>query len=189
MAEEPPDPEIEGLLADLRNDNEVRRFAAVEKLASLKPATDIVMNALKAAADQDPSRYVRQAALNALTALNVPQAELKSYTPLSAAAVYAKSPRTERQLTRKEKMTHFAAGLIGWFVIVGLLWFVSGQNTVIGILLFPINLIVLITLAFKRPWLALGMVSALALNALVAQILGVAVAGICFIPFFTPGMR
>jgi hypothetical protein len=48
---------------------------------------------------------------------------------------------------------------------------------------------VLIVVASKGRWVAFGMLIAMALNLVVAMVMGVAFAGFFLIPFFTPGLR
>ena len=185
MSAQPPDAEIEKLLEELHSDAAFRRKAAAEKIAELRLSNEEVINALKTMAEADAVRPVRKAAVNALKSLNSPL--LAKFAML---------------LSRRSKITQFTIGFVGWFLVnVGLafLWggpslakygqvYGPGPGVSIGLLLFPANILLFFILVRVWRWVALGMLSAIALNLLIALILGIAVAGWCFIPFFTPGL-
>lgn len=94
----------------------------------------------------------------------------------------------------RKKLIGFAAGFGGWFVIGSVVWTVlslfaaqgEGASLLITIfvmpILFGVNLTVLIVLAFKRRWIALGMLSALALNLVVSILIQAIFMGTCAVP-------
>ncbi len=101
-------------------------------------------------------------------------------------------------LSPAEKRRDFFIGFVGWWVVNGALWLgltggeglgLGGFGILLNLLLFPANLLMLIVLAFIRRWIALGGLAAIAVNLLIALIMGVTLAGFCFIPFFTPGLQ
>jgi len=107
--------------------------------------------------------------------------------------------KPKRQLTRNEKIRDFLFGFVGWWVINALVWFAvmsdyvnsMGENVLLIFLLgIPVfylaQLITLIILASRRGWIALGIVSAMALNLVITLILGLTFNATCFIPFFVP---
>jgi hypothetical protein len=71
-------------------------------------------------------------------------------------------------------------GFLGWWIVNGALWILSE-------LLFFVNIIGLVILGIKYPKIAFGALVAFALNLVASLIMGLAAAGTCFIPFFTPG--
>ena len=181
-------PEIEKLLIELRSEEAYRRKAAAEEVAALGLKDEQIITALETVAAQDPNRYVKSAAEAALIALGVkvpekpPAAPKIVPPPLSTAA----------------KRREFMIGFVGWWVVNGALWLgltggeglgPGGFGIILNLLLFPANLLMLIVLAFIRRWIALGGLAAIAVNLLIALIMGVALAGFCFIPFFTPGLQ
>jgi hypothetical protein len=97
-------------------------------------------------------------------------------------------------MSRQSKIVQFAIGFVGWFLANGGVWlFLSGGrgmnlngegDLIMAALLFLGNLFVLLVLAFVARQVALGALSAIALNLLIALILGVGTAGWCFIPVF-----
>jgi hypothetical protein len=91
------------------------------------------------------------------------------------------------------KQIDFWAGFIGWYVVNGALWGLILQTHSPALLAFFVplaNLVVLVITAFVRRRLAGGMLLAIALNFLIAIVLGLftnAVCGTLFnAPFFIP---
>ena len=163
--------DIETLRQELRSQDASHRLKAVNSLANLKVIDRQMLGALKSVAANDPDLIVRECAQDALHALR------KGYIP---------SPQ--------EKRIELLIGFIGWFVINGVLWAIAA-GTPVGLaylppnlILFPANVLVLIILARTRRWVALGVLIALAVNLLITLIMGVVIAGFCFVPFFTPGL-
>ena len=187
MAVQHPDPDIERLLVELRSDDPNRRQAAAEEIATRKLRNDEIIKELRANAFSDTNEYARQAAEHALLSLGV------NVSPAPASAPKVGSPaKAVEPLSRRSKIVQFTIGFVGWYLINFSIYAVTssgGQGIGSVYIVFPANVIVLIVLAFKRRWVALGMLSAIALNLVVALIMGIQVAGFCFIPFFTPGLR
>jgi len=175
LVTQPPDPDIEHLLAELRSDDPARRKAAAEAVEQRGLRVDELDQALKRNALNDPNQYARQAAEQALVSLGV------IAPPVSAARAAAAWFQSHQA-----KIVQFTMGFVGWFVINGILWFLASGNITLGLVLFPANLVVLILVARRRQSAALGMLSAIAVNLVIALIIGIAIAGWCFIPFFTP---
>ncbi len=104
-------------------------------------------------------------------------------------------PLPKPVLTTAVKRRNFLVGLLGWYCVNGLLWFaLSGggfdatdaTNSNAICFLLPANILLPIVLGIIKPtrWFALGMLSAIALNFVVALVLGVFVNALCFVPFF-----
>jgi hypothetical protein len=101
-----------------------------------------------------------------------------------------KLPTSEINPRRKRIM--FIAGFLGWFVVNGLAWFLlaegnfSGSYAIPNIIILPANVIVLLILTIKRSTrpIGQGILVALAVNLLIALIIGVMGNGLCFVPFF-----
>ena len=113
------------------------------------------------------------------------------------------SKKPKKQLTRKEKIRDFLIGFAGWWIITGLVWLGVTRGTfsvpsriwsellalfelVFLLLFFLTQLIALIILAFRRGWIALGMLSAIALNLTITLLVGMTQNAFCFAPFFVP---
>ena len=113
------------------------------------------------------------------------------------------SKKSKKQLTRNEKIRDFLIGFVGWWIISGLVWLVGTNATftfpsrlwnellalfqlLFLLLFFLTQLIALILLAFRRGWIALGMLSAIALNLTVSLLVGMTQNAFCFAPFFVP---
>ena len=111
--------------------------------------------------------------------------------------------RPKKQLTRNEKIRDFLIGFVGWWIISGLVWLGVTNATFsapsrIGnellalfellflLLFFLTQLIALILLAFRRGWIALGMLSAIAMNLVITLLIGLTQNAFCFAPFFIP---
>jgi Na+/proline symporter len=105
----------------------------------------------------------------------------------------APSPAPKKELSRNEKIRDFLIGFVGWFIINGVLLLLVigldrdayynglGSTWACG---FPLNILVLVFLAFTRRQVALGMLTALAVNFLVSLVIGLFENAICFVPFF-----
>ena len=107
------------------------------------------------------------------------------------------SGKPKTPLTRNEKIRDFSIGFFAWWLINGIAWFgltsdaanSMGEN---GLLLFicviPLfylsQLVAIIVFAFRRGWIALGSISAIALNLFITLVLGLTFNATCFIPFF-----
>jgi hypothetical protein len=188
MSAQPPEPGIEQLLIELRSDDGDRRKAAAEKIAELRLSNEEIINVLRAIAWTDAVKPARKAAANALKSLGVP---LGAAPPGPAWRPAPAAPKAGEPLSRRAKIVQFTGGFVGWYLVNFGIYAVTsagGKGFTAAIVIFPANIIVLIILAYKRRWVALGMLSAIALNLLVALILGIGVAAWCFIPFFTPGL-
>jgi len=113
------------------------------------------------------------------------------------------SKKSKKQLTRNEKIRDFLIGFVGWWIISGLVWLVVTNATftfpsrlwnellalfelLFLLLFFLAQLIALILLAFRRGWIALGMLSAIALNLTITLLVGMTQNAFCFAPFFVP---
>ena len=113
------------------------------------------------------------------------------------------SNKPKKQLTRNEKIRDFLFGFVGWWIISGLVWLgVTKGNfsipsriwsellalfeLVFLLLFFLTQLIALIILAFRRGWIALGMLSAIAMNIVITLLIGLTQNAFCFAPFFIP---
>jgi hypothetical protein len=113
------------------------------------------------------------------------------------------SKKPKRQLTRNEKIRDFLIGFVGWWIISGLVWLGATNATftlpsrlwtellalfqlLFLLLFFLTQLIALILFAFRRGWIALGMLSAIALNLTVSLLVGMTQNAFCFAPFFVP---
>ena len=104
------------------------------------------------------------------------------------------SPTPVTPLTRNQKLGWFLAGFAGWFVVNGALGALALAPLAIGnslaaeaagllsTLLMLANLAALIALAFfpRGRWVALGILSALAVVLCIVLLLGATVAAICF---------
>ncbi|MEK7328452.1 MAG: hypothetical protein AAB217_24670 [Chloroflexota bacterium] len=100
----------------------------------------------------------------------------------------------KKELSRNQKIRDFLIGFIGWWVINGAIWagIATGdfgpQRSVFllfpNIFILPVNLLALIILAFVRRWVALGLLTAYAVNFLLALIMGLFFNGVCWIPFY-----
>ena len=198
MATQPPDPEIEKLLAELRSDAAFRRIAAAENIAQLGLNSAEVVDALKAVAETDAVIPVRQAAVNALKSLSEP--------PIARRPSPPKLPATPaKPVSRRAKIVQFTIGFVGWYALNWVAWFAWGAQKpgftlqgnavesygLLGLCLWPANVLAPIILAVPRPgrWIALGLVAAIASNFIIALIIGASTGAYCFIPFFTPGLR
>lgn len=180
MTTQPSNLDVAHLLAELRSSDFDRRLAAVKSLAAAKVDTDEVIAALKSAAETDASAYVREAAHSALNALG----------PAGGALEEDPAPPMTGQLTRNDKIRELVIGFVGWNLISGLI-IVTGYLVSLMFFIFlmlgfstPIlevvawlptlfllaNPIVLIVLAFRRRWVAVGMLAALAVNAMLLNL-------------------
>ncbi len=102
-------------------------------------------------------------------------------------------PKQPRQpLSRNEKIRDFSIGFIGWWVVNVLIWALmsligpDSQGIIfmtINLFVFPINVLVLIFLAFRRRWAALGILATYAVNFVIALIIGLDVNAFCWVPF------
>ena len=109
-------------------------------------------------------------------------------------------PEPKTEPARKFKLTWgFVIGLLGWFVVNGLLWlwWISpGERTVgseewlaINMLCFPLNVGILFVLGLiktTRP-IAAGILAAMGLNFIISLIFGLTLNAVCLLPFFIGG--
>lgn len=82
---------------------------------------------------------------------------------------------------------NFWIGFFGWFIVNGLLWLPFSGDTysfMWGIYFIPGNLIILIVFAFKKRLVAMGLLSAFAINFIPVLLMGTVEQAICFAPFF-----
>jgi hypothetical protein len=202
MSEESTEPDIERLLAALRSGDGPQRKEAAELIAQKKINNPQLVSELERLSSSDPLQYVQYTATQTLKKLG--------YTDQKPG--YPEKP-PERQLTRNEKIRDFVIGFMGWYILTRILWFIinpglnnggisilgvatgilsflnnggSSISLIIGILSFPLNLIVLIVFAsIKRThWIGLGILVALALNLVVSLIIGAVFNALCFVPFY-----
>ncbi len=102
-------------------------------------------------------------------------------------------------LTRKEKIERyrdFTGGFVGWYVVNGVIWGLqgptysmyglTGNSVIVWLIMFPSNVIALIALALFKRGMALGILTALALNFAVTLVLSLIYNALCGIPFFVP---
>lgn len=94
------------------------------------------------------------------------------------------------------KSWQFLAGFLGWYLVNGLYWVLllgrqtiwqyAGDNFLILAPTFCLNLLALILLSAIKPTrkIGLGILTALAVNLVIASVLGVAENAWCFYPFF-----
>jgi hypothetical protein len=185
-AAQPPDPEIEKLLAELRSGWVYRRMNAPAKIKERGLRNDEIIKALEVMAESDSNRHARQAATEALTALGVGE-------PGSTAGTAAKPGKPVRQWSRNEKIRDFLIGFVGWYVVNGALWAALARGASIStnefglfpnLLILPVNVLVLIITAFTRKWFALGLLTSFAVNWVLALLLGLTFNAYCWVPFF-----
>ena len=101
-------------------------------------------------------------------------------------------------MTPQPKWLLFAAGLLGWYLVNGLIWlmmlrspFYPGWLDTYGfpnLILLPLNLIILVVLAIikRTRMIAFGILAALALNIVISLVIGLQGNAWCFVPFFIP---
>jgi hypothetical protein len=186
MAEPPSEEEMQQLLDRLRSPNGQDRFDGVEKAIELGLDDRRVIGALKELAAHDPDGKVADAASVALHISGQPPPPLVEQKP-PAATEQGKRPKT-----RNEKIFGFAIGFAAWFAVNGGIWLLLlnghdlnfGLNVILNILLLPANLVALLILAFSQRWVALGVLSAIAANLVIALVIGSTFNGVCAIPFF-----
>jgi len=74
---------------------------------------------------------------------------------------------------------------VGWYLFNGLAWLLIGyDNYGVACYLFPLNMIVLIVFLVKRRAIGLGILGALALNLMIALVMGAATNAACAVPFW-----
>ena len=98
--------------------------------------------------------------------------------------------------SRSEKVRDSVIGFAGWFVVAGVgtligrqflvAQIVTGDADFTGLLLTPLNMIILILLAVKRRWMALGWLVGYAVNLVVALVINQLGGAPCGYPFFLP---
>ena len=159
MDQQPSEPEIQKLLEELKHKHPRRRAKAVQIIHEQKIADERLTEVLKLLTVKDPNNLVRSAACSALNSLGI---VLPKRLPLS----------------RNEKIRDFLIGFFGWWIVNVLLWVISpvdpsGQlpGEIFNFIVLPINIIVLIFLAFRRRWVALGVLATYAVNFIIALLL------------------
>ena len=174
MTEQPNENAIAKLLEDLRSEDAYRRRMAAETIGEQKLADERLVDVLKTLASQDSNSVVRSAARSALNQLGV---ELPGEEALP-------KPESERPpISPDEKRRDFLIGFFGWWTINVVLWELLRGDIFANLFVFPVNVLVLIILAFRRGWMALGILSAFGVNFVIASILGLSFNAICWIPF------
>ena len=113
MAEQTSEETIPQLLKELQSTDAYRRKSAAESLAALQTSNDQIANALRSAAANDPNRFVKQAAQEALIALGLEAPMVSKPSP---------SPASKKELSRNEKIRDFSIGFVGWWAINGIIW-------------------------------------------------------------------
>lgn len=94
---------------------------------------------------------------------------------------------SETQLSTNTKLIHLAIGVIGWFLINGLVWLFIRDDLLFGqCIILPANILCLIKLAVNRKsrWVGLGILAAWVLNLILSLFLGIFQNGICLLPFY-----
>ncbi len=179
MQESSDEAEIQRLLKQLGSEDAFVRREAVVALAHERD--ERIEEKLKEVAANDPDPGVQWAAAQTLLQAGV-QVPGETGQDAEAHAPPAAPIRTA------VKWRDFLIGFVGWFLVNGGLWLLLSSQTPLSTacLLFPTNLGLLIILAIIRRtrWVALGILSALALNFVIALVRGLGFNGICFIPFF-----
>jgi hypothetical protein len=184
MSQPAPDQEVETLLKQLASPNEKDRISAVRKLGALSAREPRVIAALEELAAREPYSSVVEQVGTTLRSLGHPHPVWESQKSSSSPA-YEKSYATIR-----ERTFDLLIGFVGWSAINSLIWMIlrSGDCSYgcigFNLLLFPINLVILIVLAFARRWLAMGMLIAIAINFAIALAMGALLNALCAIPFF-----
>ncbi|MGE5251505.1 MAG: hypothetical protein ACM3QS_14985 [Bacteroidota bacterium] len=111
------------------------------------------------------------------------------------ANVIQEVPPPKPILTQQDKLRRFLIGLLGWWLVNIPLWLLlqpvmvsQGATFVYCTLpfLFGANIFLLIIMAFRNRWVALGLLAAFAVNLLVSLVLGLGTNAMCWIPFTTP---
>lgn len=93
---------------------------------------------------------------------------------------------------RQRQWIHFASGFLGWFIIYGLVWWkmvpieLPGAIFWYDLCLFPINIILMIvlTVSKKTRLIGFGILAAMAVNLIIALLMGVGMDAIFNVPFF-----
>ena len=99
--------------------------------------------------------------------------------------------------SRSEKVRDFVIGFASWFAVAGVGALIGrqafvaenswGDTDMTGLLLTPLNVVVVILLAFRRRWMALGWLAAYAVNLVVGLAISQMEGGApCGYPFFLP---
>jgi hypothetical protein len=107
------------------------------------------------------------------------------------------SEKSDDTPTNKDKIVDFFIGFIGWYVVNVTVWFflsggrfgeLHGERALGVFLTFPANLFILLLLVAIKSTrrIALGVLSALALNFMVSMIISANTSAFCFVPFVFP---
>jgi hypothetical protein len=177
MTEPADEATIQWLLGELHSGDPNRRWAGAREVDRRSLRDERLIAVLKTLVVEDPTESVRRAARQALG----------SEAPAEPAA------KPKDVLTRNEKIRDFLIGFVSWYVVNGVIWmlisYTSSNAPLVGIWILniwvlPVNLLVLIILAFVRRWVAWGIVASYAVNFLIAMIFGLILQAACWIPFF-----
>jgi hypothetical protein len=178
--------DIKRWIEELKSDTPGTRAQAATHLGQLGIRNAPIVEALERVASNDGVPEVRRAAESALLEIKAPSGGPSSGT--------RSAKRPEIPISRAEKFLGFAIGFGGWFLINGVIWLGllqgtatrSWTNTSSELIMLPINILAPIILGVIRQtrWEALGVLSALAFNLVVALIIGAFFNGVCFVPFF-----
>ncbi len=174
--------EIQRLLTQLDSEDPFLRRQAAEAALAHEPRDERVLDKLKTVAVDDPDPAVRSAAAQALRSAGVeppPEPVQKPEAP---------APPAE-PIPRAVKWRGFLIGFAGWFLVNGLLWFLASRGGYEGnlmVLVWLANPLLLLILAIIKPTrrVALGMLSALALNLLIALARNMVFNAMCGLPFW-----
>jgi hypothetical protein len=159
--------EIKKLLRDLQSKKAYRRRQAAETLGEMEAGNERVTASLATVASNDPNRYVRAAARHSLFTLQDASVPVEALPP---------EPPPARGFRNRRNRLDFMVGLISWFILNGLAWFllVRFADYALGIIAFemmPLTLLVngiaVVLLSLIRRWLGLGVLVALALALLI----------------------
>ena len=93
--------------------------------------------------------------------------------------------------SNQERILDFVGGFFGWYLLNGLCWLpargeIEALESFQNLLLLPLNVILLIVFLIIRRWIGYGILTAVALNLVIALIIGVTINAWCAIPFFVP---
>lgn len=189
MSQSPTEQEIIATLEVLNGDRARRREAAIQKLTGPLMGDERIVSTLESLAAGDAYQYVRDAAGDALIRIGRTPPVSRVPPPPPIGHVYS---------TRSERILDVVIGFVGWWVVNVGIWLVaeylrpasgyarSSYGWLLMMLagvLFIINIATLILLAFLRRWVALGILTALGANSLIALVTGLSLNASCGIAF------
>jgi hypothetical protein len=178
--------EIEQLINRLHSSDDRERLRAVVRLGELGVRDRHVIAALEEMAAHEPLEGIVEAAAEALRRLGHPHPAWDSTSSAQRTA------GGKQYGTSNEKVIDSVIGFVGWYTVNGAFWLTTlkgqpineGYNLFANLLMLPVNLLVLIVLAFLRRWMAFGILVAVAANLLIALVLRMTTNATCTIPFF-----